>query len=657
MRITTLMVLVLMLSLTVGASAAEWVSLEGSKTPANAPGVLKVLETGIDGTKLELNLEGYLQDNVKLETGEYQALTIPGGSLLMEKGMPELPKFTAFVTVPAGVQPKIKVLEEDVVTVKLEQSVISSKGHITRNVDPKSVPHTFASVYDVDAYWPAQKVEIGKTFAMRDLTGARVELHPVRFNAQKKELQIARRMVIQIDTAGAAEMRAMQDVPRVFENIYKSAFLNYEQWPTRATRVVTGKLLIVTLDTLAEAVAPYVEWKKKIGWDVTLVNLSTIGTTADELKAFIQSKYDEGGLAYIMLVGDYPEMPTLFGLQERAASDPCFTKLAGNDNIPDACIGRISAKTAEEVENQVAKFVHYEQFPMTGDDAAWYGKGMGIASSEGNPTDYARANWLRDPMLAWNFTHVDQIYDPGANAQKVLDGVNDGRSVINYIGHGSSTQWVTSRFTNSNVDQLANGRKFPVIWSVACQNGRFTMSYGDCFCERWLKVGTKDDPKGSVAIFGASTNAAWVPPCDMQSEIIKEQMIGGKNITVGGQYLQGILKGMEIWGTSDSSQGNQLSEQYCLFGDVTLVLRTKAPAKVDLATEREGDTVRVAVTVDGKPLDNAMVTVATERNQRTAVTGAEGKVSVSFNADEAKDGVLVNVYAQDIIPVTDHLVK
>ena len=75
--------------------------------------------------------------------------------------------------------------------------------------------------------------------------------------------------------------------------------------------------------------------------------------------------------------------------------------------------------------------------------------------------------------MEFTYDEIDQIYDPTATDQMVSDAVNDGRSVINYIGHGSKTSWVSSRFNTGDIENLENGRMLPYIWSVACVNGDF----------------------------------------------------------------------------------------------------------------------------------------------------------------------------------------
>ncbi len=61
-------------------------------------------------------------------------------------------------------------------------------------------------------------------------------------------------------------------------------------------------------------------------------------------------------------------------------------------------------------ETQTNKFIRYERDPDAAGD--WYSIGAGLASDEGTPTDYERAEWLRQDMLGYNYTQVHEIYQP-----------------------------------------------------------------------------------------------------------------------------------------------------------------------------------------------------------------------------------------------------
>ncbi|HEY9070211.1 MAG TPA: C25 family cysteine peptidase [Candidatus Ozemobacteraceae bacterium] len=629
-----------------------------------APGINIKTVKGFN-TEIEVDVPEVAIDKCDAAGQKALSITIPNGSISLDKAFPQLPRLTAMLMVDPFKNPVFQVKPVQSEIVDLDARVIPSKGSLTRNIDPNTVPFEYGDVYGQDRWYPADNelVALSEPFIMRDIRGVRLLVNPVQYNPVQNKLRIHRRLNISVvgGTGTAINVnRAPQRISRAFEPIYRNVFANFDKAATRLPRLEeNGRLLIITADAFADAMGPFVAWKKKCGISVALVKMSEVGKTAVDIKNYIQADYNKGGLTHIMLVGDAEQVPTLKGVKENADSDPCYTKLAGDDHVPDCIISRLSATTPEAVAYQAAKFVNYEQFPTTGADAAWYGKGMGIASNEGNPTDFVRAGWLRDALMKGQFTSVDEVYAPKATKAMVFSGMAEGRSLINYIGHGSNTNWVTTGFGVSDCSQLTNGWKMPIVWDVACVNGNFVGK--ECFAEAFMKAGNIEDPKGAVAIFAASTNMEWVPPCDVQSEINNNYTVNEVYKTVGGLAFNGIMKGLEIYSTDPKKSGVMMFEQWHLFGDGTMLARFKAPTAVTVTTEsvRNGDTVSVTAKVvdaDGKPVSNARVTFYTERveNVRVGTTNEEGVAQLTMPL--VRESGFVTVIGADMVPVVDQKV-
>lgn len=640
-------------------AAPEWVALTkgaASKTPT-----MKLVPTRDNSVKIiEITVPGFYSETKRAGENDATFVTTDLSSRHMQKGMPEIPTMKNFIMLKEGEEVSAKIISEDWAEVKMKKAAAPSKGHLTRNVNPEEVNFEYSDFYNTKSTFPGMdnKVVMSEPFVMRDVRGVELTVNPFQYDNAKKTMLVAKKMRVELKFNSGRSAAAKKAVPYEFAEIYKTAFINFN--PTDVIeRIELGNVLIIAADQFAEETAPLVEWKTKQGFGVKFAKMSEVGTTADNVYAFIKNEYEKTGIAYIILVGDTESIPTLLGVKERAASDPCFTKLAGNDHVPDAIISRLSAKSPAEVKNQVAKIIHYEQFPDTGDAAKWYRKAVGIASAEGQPTDYERANWLRDALMKYNFDVVDQIYDPRASKAKLIEVINEGRSVINYIGHGSKTAWVTTYFGNADALALKNDRKLPVIWSVACVNGQFNGG-SDCFCEAWMKAGSAEVPAGAAAIFGSSTNAEWVPPCDMQSEINNVQTAGEKQSSFGALALTGVLKAMQTWGTAPNSSGVMLFEQYNIFGDCTMVVRTDVPKAVEFKTKRSGDKVEVIVNAGGKAVKYARVAIAAGegKEMKSAVTDENGKAEMTFEAlkDEKATAGSITITGMNLVPVVDSTV-
>jgi hypothetical protein len=615
-------------------------------------------------TTLEIDCPEINLGETKVLGSKAVTVTAQEAGLSFDKDAPTLPRYTAMVMIDPSRRPvfQVKSLQSEVI--EIDAPVVPSKGNFSREINPADVPFNYGEAYTKDAWYPSEKdmVVMGEPFIFREIRGVNLVVNPVQYNPVQNKLRVHRKIRVSIKADNQPSKNVMKkasSISKVFEPIYKNTFVNFEQATKRLPRLdEAGRLLIICYDDFMEAMKPFVQWKKKIGIDVKMVPVSAAGATNDDIKAFIQDEYNQGGLTNIMLVGDAAQIPTNKGVKERADSDPCYTKLAGDDHVPDAIISRLSAENKEQVAYQVAKFINYEQFPTA--DTKWYTKGVGIASNEGNPADKVYMDENRAALMDAMFNQVDQLYDPGASKDDVTTSVNDGRSLINYLGHGSSVSWGTTRFHNNDVAKLANGWKMPIIFDVACVNGKFVNFF--CFGEAWMRSGNIDNPAGAVGYCGSTTNMQWVPPIKVQEEFNKVLIANKVYKTLGGIFTNGLIKGFEIYGTSSSGSAVMMYEQWHIFGDSTLIARFEAPTKIEAESKavRNEDNVSVTVKVvdaEGNPASNARVTVYTEgvENVKLATTNNEGEAVVTMPA-EMTEGY-VTVIGADVIPVVDQKVS
>ncbi|MBU1105494.1 MAG: hypothetical protein KKB51_02405 [Candidatus Riflebacteria bacterium] len=606
-------------------------------------------------------------DCPKVDLSEAQVLgakaylvTAPESSLSSDKDAPTLPRYTAMVMVDPAKRPTFQVNSLESEIIELDARVMPSKGNFTRNISIEDVPFNFGPAYSVDAWYPADKdlVNMGEPFILRDIRGVNLVVNAVQYNPIQNKLRIHKKLQISVssdDKASKNTIKKSGPISKVFEPIYKNTFVNYKEAARRLPRLdENGRLLIICYDDFMNAMKPFVDWKKKIGISVKLVPFSEVGKTNTDVAAFIKDEFAQEGLTHVMLVGDAEQIPTNKGVKERADSDPCYVKIAGDDHVPDAIISRLSATTEKEVAYQVAKFVNYERFPT--EDKAWYTRGFGIGSNEGNPTDKAYIEEIRVALLGKMFKEIGTAYDPGATAAMVTAAVNKGISLINYLGHGSGTSWGTTRFSNTEAGKLSNGWMMPIIWDVACVNGRFVNFAG--FGEAWMRSGNIEAPAGAVSYAGATTNMEWVPPIHVQAEFNKNNIANELYKTTGGIFFNGIMKGLELYTAEPNKSGVMMLEQWNLFGDGTTLVRFKTPitVKAENRATRNGDAVTVKVNVvdeAGKAVSNARVTVYNEGVEiiRTATTNDEGEAVVTMPGEMTAG--YVTVIHSDIVPVVD----
>ncbi|MDZ7292387.1 MAG: C25 family cysteine peptidase [candidate division KSB1 bacterium] len=589
--------LMAILALTFMAAASaigQWVSLTG---PEGKPVAVTLREDTPSGTVIEFTVGGYYLNSVNIEGKPHSVLSIPKAVTFLEKGYPELPRISRSIMIPDEAKMNFEIVEAEYETTRVAP-VAPSKGSLSRSIDPKTVPYTFSDVYKTDTWWPQAVVELSNPFILRDVRGITVRFNLFRHNAVRKQLITCKRLVVRVFADGFDDVNVKTSRKGIISHdlleIYGRFFLNFSQSHAGELGRVsypaigdTGRMLIIAADNFYSSMIPLRDWRTRKGHRTTLVKCSDVGTTWQAVLSYIQNMYNSAGsVLYILLVGEedydvpnksvpsdeYPD-PYYY-----APWDPKYVKLAGADNYPDAYVSRISAENVDQVDNQVMRILKYETNPVSG---SWFQKACGIASHQYG--DSTRCNSLRNDLLAYGYTSVDKLYDI-TSPQPITNAINDGRGVVNYLGHGEETRWgfndpyVWPLFSVSDVQNLSNTNLLPFVFSVACQVGSFNYP-SVCFAEAWLRGGTKDNPKGAIAFFGSSINQDIVEPTTAQAEAV-DLLVSDAKITVGGLCFNGVCKMLEQHG----SAGENEADTWHIFGDAATHVWTKTPSNFTSVT-------------------------------------------------------------------------
>jgi hypothetical protein len=550
--------------LVLGLSAAL-VSAGGAAGAADSVAV-EVLESNAERTVIRYEIGAFEQRPVIVDGIPFTELLLDGESVTKEVGAPALPLVCRSIIIPDDAAMEVHVLDAAFEEVG-DIDVTPSKGFIPRTIDPADVPWKFGDAYEIDAFHPGPLAGLSDPYIMRDHRGLVVQVYPFQYNPQQRVLRVYTDITLEIVTAGPGQVNVLRRpahlraLSRAFHDVYDAHFINY-----MGARYVpldeVGDMLIICHDPWIPQVEPLAAHKVSIGIDTTIVPVSSIGNNATAIKAHIQQVYDTSDLAFVLLVGDGQHVePPLYGGD---ASDPSYSLLAGSDSYPEIMVGRFSAESPAHVTTQVDRTIEYELMPATLQD--WYWRGMGVASSQGagigddGEADYVHLNNIRAQLLANGYTEMDQIYDPSATASMVTAGLNAGRGVVFYTGHGSTTAWSTSGFSNSHVNALVNDSMLPFISSVACVNGNFDGP--TCFAEAWLRATNGDAPTGAIGCYASSINQSWAPPMEQQDEMAN-LMVAQAYSSLGALLYAGSCSMMDDYGGG----GVDMFRTWHLFGD------------------------------------------------------------------------------------------
>ncbi|MBI5806921.1 MAG: type IX secretion system sortase PorU [Ignavibacteriales bacterium] len=169
-------------------------------------------------------------------------------------------------------------------------------------------------------------------------------------------------------------------------------------------------------------------------------------------------------------------------------SDDYFVRVSGNDLKPDLAIGRLTVQTTKEADNAIDKIINYETVQSKGD---WRNTITLVADDgpAGLGVDNGSMHTAQSENLANNilpkFLYQKKIYlvayptvfvglgrrKPDVN-KAIIDAINDGTLLLNYVGHGSPELWADENVfvKTTTIPQLKNSNYF-FLTAATCDFG------------------------------------------------------------------------------------------------------------------------------------------------------------------------------------------
>jgi hypothetical protein len=324
------------------------------------------------------------------------------------------------------------------------------------------------------------------------------------------------------------------------------------------------------------------------------------------IRDFLKYAYDNWEIKpeYVLLFGDgdydyydllgkglnfVPTFQTKQSLSELNSYpfDDFYTRISGNDDKADLAIGRLNVTTTDEAKSVVDKIITYEAHLNKG---LWRNKITLLAddglTSKGN--DYARhtgqseqlskyhipQNFQRNKIYLSNYKTVNTGLGrrkPDVN-KAILDAINNGTLIFNYIGHGNPDVWAHERVFQRSVSipQLKN-KEFFFLTAATCDFGKYDDPNLQSATEEMILMEDAGMIGGLSAVRPVYSNANAA-----LNNLFYDYLLGSKDpngfpVPVGNAYFR--LK---------QNKTSENDEKYHLFGDPYLRLDIpNLPAKIE----------------------------------------------------------------------------
>ncbi len=595
--------------------------------------------------RLEFTLPALDLEEIAVAGEVYQALSISGGGMRGETGQAGLPSYSRLLAVPAGSVARATVIS------RADQAL---PGYRVLPVQPDG-----AEDFVIDRDWYAAgvaaappAVELGDVAYIRDQAVLPLTINPVSWDPATGELRVATQLEIEVELVGASALTddsARRFIPESFDRLFSDVLLGYQRGDAE---VGPGTYLMICPNNsgVTSRLSNLLDWRRRQGYNVILATTAQTGTTTGSILNYIQSTYNtvDPPLEHVVLAGDANGSYSIPCWYENLSwydgeGDHYYTNLEGGDVLSDVHIGRLSFRDYGTLEDIVDKIVTYESDPPMG-DAGWFTR-AGLAGDQytqsGITTVYVN-QWVKQHLLAHNYTQVDTMWAP--NATQMRNSINQGLSVFGYRGYlnmsGMSTGYITG---------LTNGYKLPYAIIVTCDTGSFSEQQ-TCRSEAFLRAANG----GGIGSVGTATWGTHTRYNNCYYQGSWDGVINGSDHRLGPSHTRGKL---ELYNNYQLSQPNTV-EIWCvwnnLMGDPATPMWMAYPADLDVTHPAElavgANSVALNVSSSGLPVEGAGVALYKDGELRvTGYTDAAGAANLPIAGYGAGE-LLVTVTKHNFMP-------
>ncbi|HID32495.1 MAG TPA: hypothetical protein EYP24_03875 [bacterium (Candidatus Stahlbacteria)] len=621
----------------------------------------------------------------------YWLVEMKGADVLAEVGEPILPYFIKhFVIPPSAEITRVEVIEEDVEYLRVDAILypgqkprpFSSKGEVffTR---PKP------EIYQSENPYPGITYKSYPTGCKHGWRIGVVDLFPVQYYPRERRLKFIR--TIKVTVHYQQGVHPIQTITERQFDVFKQAtahlVINPEEVDDHKPDVRPNSIndinyAIITGTQFVNNWGSLTDWKTKKGYMAEVFSVDTIykyytgKDNQEKIRMFIRDYYQNKGLIWTVLAGDYDIVPdrdvySTYYSPYYIACDWYYCDLDSNwnrdndiywgelgDVIPPECYfevysGRAPIDNTTDIQNFISKTLIFDKDPP-------------------NPSNIRRTvlpsvllfsgyhgrvvnNYIAG-MFPSGWTHY-KLEDQYAPATRNSINANNPQ-FIHIAAHGDRngtySYYGQPVFTESDVPYLSNSLPF-ICNSIACYPGQFDFSYDDCFAEELMN---RQSPSGAVGAIFNSRYGFGQPPsmgpseqldtCFYQAVCRLDTLWLGVAHAVSKEHFRNAIWSQGLWHYC----GTELN----LFGDPELYMYLNIPTRlyVSFPDPIPPGTQNFTVTVtDAKaPVEDALV-CAYQSGQvhETGRTDASGQVTLSINPVAGQMFVTASCF--NYLPVED----
>ncbi len=354
----------------------------------------------------------------------------------------------------------------------------------------------------------------------------------------------------------------------------------FKKPPPRPVRPRDGLLFVVGARYKdSPSLQAYMRLRAQQGLDVASMVLE--GEDPKELRDLIRMQYQiNPHLKYLVIVGDLEDVPAPEGVTlDSGVTDHYYACVDTEDYVsdiqtPDLKVGRFSVTSEDELAAVLRKYTRYArgefrtldwltQLSFLATDDQWE-----IAETTHNYAidTYTSLRGYRGSFPEGTQAGGDRLYAITHRAEHadVLAALTQGRSIINYSGHGATTFWDAPRLTQPDVRAL-DGGSLPFVVSNACITSDFRLA--ESFGETWQRQ------EWGASMFWGSMDSTYWDEDDVLERAMYDAIFRDNKLVFGDLTHYALSRVATHYGGQGRS--SYYWETYHMFGDPSLSLRLR----------------------------------------------------------------------------------
>jgi hypothetical protein len=571
----------------------------------------------VENTYSVLKLQNSLADleyfTVKTKAGNFTLLKADGYGFSNSEGDPQMPVMKRLIEIPLGAEVGIQVvnssyIELDLAGYGISDLIIPAQPPLSKSVmNPDDVEFVWnKATYGIDQFLGNELVTVVDQGMMRGVRLGLLEISPVQYNPVKGKIRVYESMEVEIGFSGADVVQTIETKKHFFSPFYEaiySSVMNYK--PLNGDELIMDEpatYVIVSDPMFQAALQPFIQWKIRKGFAIieAYTNDPNVGTTTTTIKNYLKNLYltPPSGFnppAFVLMVGDVAQIPAFTGSGGHV-TDLYYAEYT-NDILPELYYGRFSANNLNELQPQIDKTLEYEQYLMP--DPSFLDEVVMVAGEDashqltwGNgQINYGTTYYFNLAHGITSHTYL-QPEPSGQNySQMIKQNVSDGVGYANYTAHGSPSGWAAPSFLISDIANLQNAHKYPLMVGNCCSTSEYQTT---CFAEALLRA----QNKGALGYIGGSNSTYWDEDywwgvgfkSISANPTYDPTKLGGYDRTfhdqgepldewyvTQGQMVQGGNMAVQ---QSNSSMKTYYWEIYCLMGDPSLMVYYSQPPDI-----------------------------------------------------------------------------